>query len=347
MTRTSISTFLLLAAVLCVAAPPAEASYINLGPAGDFNLFVFNDNTQNGSDSQGRVAVGGNALFGSFTVASSMGSSTDNLIVGGNLTNSFTQFNGGVLVGGNLTWNIPSITGRVAVNGNASFTGGGGSVAGPVNVVGTYSAPGYFPPNQNTGLNPFPFDFNDVESYLVSQAAYLATLPSNGSVAIDPWSGAITLTANNPADAYISFSLTGAEMADAAGGGLTINAPAGSTVVINVTGPVSAMSSFGINLNGVDKQHVLYNFHDATNLTINQIGVLGTILAPLADVNFAGGAIDGTIIANNLTGPGESHLYLFQGNLPLVPVPEPATVALGAMGLLALMAVRTRRRRSA
>jgi choice-of-anchor A domain-containing protein len=330
-----------------LSATAAHGSYFNLGPAGDFNLFVFNDNTQSGSDSQGRVAVGGNALFGSFTVASSMGNSTDNLIVGGNLTNSFTQFHGGVLVGGNLTWNIPSITGRVAVNGNASFTGGGGSVNGPVNVVGAYSAPGYFPPNQNTGVNPFPFDFNDVESYLVSQAAYMATLPSNGDVDIDPGNGAIILTALNPSDTYISFNLTGAEMADAAGGGLTINAPAGSTVVVNVSGPVSSMISFGISLNGVDKQHVLYNFHDATNLTINQIGVLGTILAPLASVNFAGGAIDGTIIANNLSGPGESHLFLFQGNLPLQPVPEPATAALGVMGLFALVAVRMRRKRVA
>jgi choice-of-anchor A domain-containing protein len=343
MTRTSISSLLLLAAAMCVAATPAEASYLNLGPAGDFNLFVFNDNTQSGSDSQGRVAVGGNALLGSFTVASSMGNTTDNLIVGGNFSNTYTQLHGGLLVGGNLNWNTPTAFGRVAVNGNATFTGGG-SVAGPVNVVGTYSAPGYFPPNQNTGVNPFPFDFNDVESYLVSQAAYMASLPTNGTVDIDPWNGALTLTANNPADAYISFDLTGAEMADAAGGGLTINAPAGSTVVVNVTGPVSSMTSFGIFLNGVDKQHVLYNFHDATNLMINQIGVLGSILAPLADVNFAGGAIDGTIIANNLTGPGESHLFLFQGDLPLDPVPEPATVALGAMGLLALLAVRMRRK---
>jgi choice-of-anchor A domain-containing protein len=336
-----------MAAAVLGAAAPAEASFFNLGPAGDFNLFVLGNNTQTGSDSQGRVAVGGNALFGSFTVGSLMGNSTDNLIVGGNLTNTYTSFHGGVLVGGNLNWNTPTIQGRVAVNGNATFTGGG-SVAGPVSVAGTYSAPGYFPPNTSTAPNPFPFSFSDVGNYLVGEAAYLATLPANGSIAIDPWSGAITLTANNPADTYVSFNLTAAEMADAAGGGLTINAPAGSTVVVNVDGAISSMTSMGISLNGVDKQHVLYNFHDATSLTINQIGVLGTILAPQADVNFAGGAIDGTLIANNLSGPGESHLYLFQGSLPPLPtpVPEPATLALGALGLAALMAVRLRRRRN-
>jgi len=345
MTRTSISTLLFLAAALCVAAAPAEASYFNLGPAGDFNVFVINNNTQTGSDSHGRVAVGGNALFGSFTVASMMGNTTDNLIVGGNYTNNGTQLHGGALIGGNLNWNTPTVGGRVAVNGNATFTGGG-SINGTVNVVGTYSAPGYFPPNQNAGLNPFPFDFNDVAGYLVSQAAYMATLPSNGSVDINPWNGAVTLTANNPSDTYVSFNITGAEMADAAGGGFTINAPAGATVVVNVTGPVSSMTNMGMVLNGVDEHHVLYNFHDASNITINGVGVRGTILAPLADVNFAGGNIDGTMIARNLSGVGESHLFLFEGNLPLLPVPEPATVALGAMGLLALFGMQLRRRKT-
>jgi choice-of-anchor A domain-containing protein len=328
---------------LCCATA-AHGSYVNLGPAGDFNVFVTNNNTQSGSDSHGKIAVGGNALFGGFAIASKLGNSTDNLIVGGDFSNNNYSLKGGALVGGNVNWNNPTIGGRLAVNGNAKFPGGGGSIEGTVNVVGTYSAPGYFPPNQNAGVNPFPFDFAEVEAYLVSQAAYLATLPTNGSVAIDPWNGGITLTANNPGDSYISFNITGAEMADAAGGGFTINAPTGSTVVVNVTGPVSSMTNMGITLNGVTEHQVLYNFHDATNLLINGVGVRGTILAPLADVNFAGGNIDGTMIARNLTGPGESHLFLFEGNLP---VPEPSTVALGAMGLAALVAVRVRRKRSA
>lgn len=324
--------------LMCALAPSfAQAAFVNLGPAGDFNVFVFNNNTQTGSDAQGKVAVGNDALFGSFTVASSLGSGTDNLIVGNNLTNSFTTFNGGVLVGGNLTWNIPTITGRVAVNGNASFTGGGGSVVGPVLVGGTYSAPGYFPPNTYASPATFPFDFSDVADYLTDQADFMAAQPFNGSTNI--LFGGITMTGTDPS--FNNFYISAADLA--AGTGLTINAPAGSTAVVNVDGTSAFFDNMAINLSGIDKQHVLYNFHNATTLAINSIGIDGALLAPRADVNFIGGDIDGTLIAKNLTGIGESHLFLFQGELP-PQVPEPTTIVLVG---LALAAFATRRKSAA
>ncbi len=260
------------------------------------------------------------------------GSGTDNLIVGGNLTKVSTNFNGGLLVNGNVNWETPTISGRVAVNGNATFTGGG-NIAGPVTVAGTYSAPPWYPAN-NPGTTPLPFDFSEVGDYLVSQSAFLATLPVNGTTSIA--FNQVHLTADNPGDTYVSFNVTGAEMAAAAGAGLHITAPAGATVVVNVSGAVDSMSNIGIFLNGVDNRHVLYNFFEATSLTLASIGVQGTILAPLADVDFASGNIDSTLIAKNLTGMGEAHLFLFEGDLPLNPVPEPSTIVLGLMGLAAL-----------
>jgi choice-of-anchor A domain-containing protein len=313
----------------------ASAAFINLGPAGDFNVYVVNDNTQNGSDAQGKVAVGGNAYFGSFTIGSNMPNNTDNLIVGGNLSNSGTQFHGGLFVNGNVNWAGPSIQGKATVNGNATFTGGG-TLVGPVSVAGTYTAPGYYPANQNVSHTPtpMPFSFSDASNYLVSEAQYLASLPANGTTTIS--FNQVHLTANNPADSYVSFNVTGAQMAAAAGAGLFIDAPVGSTVVVNISGTADSMTNMGISLSGVDKQHVLYNFYEATNLTLSGIGVLGSILAPQANVNFTG-AIDGTMIAYNLTGPGESHNFLFQGNLPLLPVPEPSTVVLALCGMVGLV----------
>jgi choice-of-anchor A domain-containing protein len=341
MSRT-VSRVLSLAFIGCALAlvPSfARAAFVNLGPAGDFNVFVFNNNTQSGSDAHGKIGVGGNANFGSFTIASALGSGTDNLIVGGNYSNNGASLKGGMLVGGNVNWTGSVTTnGRVRVNGNVNFADGG--VGSPVLVAGTYTAPGYFTPNtfndppNNGQLATFPFSFTDVADYLTDQADFMASLPFNGTTTIA--FGGITL---NGTDAnFNNFYITAADLA--AGTGLTINAPAGSTVVLNVDGSPASFDNMGISLNGVTEHKVLYNFYNATNLTIAGIGVRGSLLAPRADVNFSGN-IDGTMIAKNLTGQGESHLFLFNGNLP-PQVPEPATIALLGLALTGLTAVRRR-----
>ena len=334
MIRSIRASFLTLVGCICALAivpSIASAAFVNLGPAADFNVFVFNNNTQSGSDSHGRVAVGGNAHLGSFSVASAMGDSTDNFIVGGDMSNSGTTLKGGLLVMGNVNWNNPTNTGRVAVNGNATFTDG--SIGTPVLVGGTYTAPGYFPPNTYSSPATLPFDFAAVASYLTEMADHLASLPMNGTTNI--MFGGITMTGTDTA--FNNFYITVADLA--AGTGLTINAPAGSTVVVNVDGAAADFDNMGINLNGVNEHYVLYNFHNATTLGISGIGVRGSLLAPRADVNFGYGNIDGTLIAKNLTGPGESHLFPFQGELPPI-VPEPSTALLAVMALVALASRR-------
>jgi choice-of-anchor A domain-containing protein len=337
MSHTS-SRALSLAFVGCVCALAlipsfAQAAFVNLGPAGDFNVFVFNNNTQFGSDAHGKIGVGGNATFGSFTIASALGASTDNLIVGGNYSNNGASLKGGMLVGGNVNWTNPTTTGRVAVNGNATFTDG--SLGTPVLVGGTYTAPGYFPPNTYSSPATFPFSFTDVADYLTDQADFMATLPFNGNTTIA--FGGINMTGTD--SSFNNFYISAADLA--AGTGLTINAPAGSTAVVNVDGSPAFFDNMGINLNGVNEQHVLYNFYNATSLTISGIGVRGSLLAPRADVNFSGN-IDGTLIAKNLTGQGESHLFLFQGELP-PRVPEPATIALLGLALTGAAACHRKR----
>lgn len=325
---------------LFVAAPfAAHASYVNLGPAGDFNVFVFGDNTQHDSDVEGRLAVGGNIDFtkngSGFTVASKSSTNTDNLIVGGNYKNTWHSLQGGALVNGNVDWMGPTLNGRLNVNGNANFGNLGGTVVGPINVVGTYTAPNYFPPNANPpSVTSLPFDFAAVESYLLAQSNSLANLAPNGTTSIN--FGQITLNAAGPPSSLYVFDVSGADLA--VGNAFTVNAPAGSTVVVNIDGSSTSFKNMGITLNGVDRQHVLYNFHEANSLSVTSIGIQGTILAPKADVNFTNGAIDGTLIAKNLTGNGESHLYLFQGSLPVVP--EPATWILATLAALAIWKFR-------
>ena len=334
--------------ILALGSASAEAGFTNLGPAGDFNLFLFGNNTQYNSDVEGRLAVGGNIDFTtkgtSFTVGSKSSTNTTNLIVGGNFKNQYNTLTGGMLVNGNVDWNGPTISGVVNVNGNANFHNGGGSIGGKVNVVGTYTAPNYFPPNAATpAVTPLPFSFSDVQAYLQSESAYLASLTPNGTTKISFQQ--VQLTASGPSNALYVFNVLGSDLTAAAGHGLSITAPAGSTVVVNVNGTTNNFNSMGITLNGVDRQHVLYNFNQSTSLYIDSISIEGSILAPYSSVNFNNGQLNGTLIANNLTGGGESHLHLFQGTLPN-PVPEPSTLVLGACGAALAGAAMWRRRRS-
>ena len=129
--------------------------------------------------------------------------------------------------------------------------------------------------------------------------------------------------------------------------GFTLTVPSGSTAVINVYVRLTdSIKNMAMTLNGTDPQHVLYNFSQATSLLLSGISVEGSVLAPLASVNFAGGQFNGTLIANNLTGPGELHQDLFAGTLPVNPTPEPSSLVLAgiaAMGLAAVGIGRLRR----
>ncbi len=324
----------------------AKAGPLALGPAGDFNIFVFGDDTQGNSDTEGRVAVGGNANFSAsgWTIGTHAASNTTNLIVGGNLSNQNNTVNGNVLVNGNVTWQTPTIQGSLAVNGNANFNGGGGQINGPVDVVGTYAAPSYFPTNQTPPTTTsLPFSFSAVKTSLQNESNYLSTLTPNGTTT---FSSGLQLNATGPTNSFYVFDVTGAQLAAASSGGLAISVPTGATVLVNVNGTADSFQSMGISLTGVDNQHVLYNFSQATSLTVNQISIEGTILAPNANVSFIGGQLNGSLIAQSVSGQGESHLDLFIGNLPVNPIPEPSTFVLAACGLAALAGTKAYRRRS-
>ena len=81
-------------------------------------------------------------------------------------------------------------------------------------------------------------------------------------------------------------------------------------------------------------QNVIFNFAQASNLSVSEVGWMGSILAPNADIQFNNGHINGTLIAGSLSGTGESHLHLFNSDEPSTSVPEPTGLfALGLLGV--------------
>jgi choice-of-anchor A domain-containing protein len=296
-----------------------------LGPAADYSLFVFG-NMEPGpwSDSQGRVAVGGNITLSSFSIALLAAPAEYSVVSGGNVNfASGHVYNGGIFAGGNIQLNNFGVDGDVTANGTITYGPGGVTVAGD-------STP--------NAAAVSPVDFASEYSYLSSTSLALAAMTPTGTTSVTPWH-AITLTGTE--DINI-FNLDGNALSNATS--LKFNIGADAIAIVNVSGSADGLGNFAISGYDGKQGNILYNFYDADLLTIHNIAVQGSILAPDADVIFNSGQINGTLIAGSLTGTGQSNLYLFDHDLfdhnsPVRPVPEPATIILLGAGLAGVFVV--------
>ncbi len=275
------------------AVSPAGACIANpLGPAADYNVFVSGNFTSTASDTQGRLAAGGNVSLTNYSIGATLApadASRDTLIVGGAL-----NFHAGAVAHGNA---VSHGTGTLE---GVTFTSGNGY-------------------RQGTAL-----DFGAAANTLRSDATGDAALPVNGTTAFQY--NQITLTGT---DSRLNiFTVSGANLSMA--NSLTINAPAGSTALVNISGDTVRLQNEGFALHGVERTHVLYNFPQATALTLSNVGIDGSILAPFAAIAFDNGAITGQLIGASLTGSGQANNAPFAGCLPASsptssPTPTPTS----------------------
>jgi choice-of-anchor A domain-containing protein len=174
---------------------------------------------------------------------------------------------------------------------------GGVLIEGTASVLGGY-------------VHEKPFDFTKYNQKMLDDSASLAAQTPNGSVASAP-SGGVLLTGTKT-------GLNVFEVAASAITGLTIQIPAGSTALINVTGTTVSLQNFQVQLKGgASADHIFYNMPQATQLNVSGISVLGSILAPKATLLFNNGNINGQLIVYDLKGGGESHNVFFKGCVPI------------------------------
>jgi len=286
----------------------AQANAIDLGIASDYNIFVLGDVNQSNTDSEGKVAIGGNVTFSNFYAGMELptdGNNGDVLIVGKNLAFQNGQVRGNAVYGetGELT--------------NVTLEDGG------------------------TLRQDNPIDFAAASQELQALSQFLGGLEATGQTEIAY--GGITLTGSDE-DQNV-FHLNASDLSNASS--FNFNVDSGSTTIVNISGDAASLQNFGFNFNGgIDqRQNVIYNFHEARDLSASSIGIQGSILAPFAAFDFNKGVINGNLITASLTGGGQSNNYLFNGDLPdpiSETVPEPATLA--GLGLVAALGVASRRK---
>lgn len=241
-------------------------SATDLGIAGEFNVFVFEDFNGFYSDVEGRLAAGRDVTLSNYSVGDKLTDSNgtrDNLIVGDDLT-----FRSGQIFNGNVVYGDTAKMRRAgASNGNV---------------------------RQGQVL-----DFVTTENELSAKSETWAALGTTGTIA-NKW-GELRLTGTD--HEFNVFNISAEQLASS--WGIRITAPAGSTVLVNVTGSHVAMEYMDMQLRGVDRSQVLFNMHQATTVSMAGIGLQGSILAPKAQVNFDDGNMFGTLVAKSFSGQGQ------------------------------------------
>ena len=300
-----------LALSISALATPVAAATVDAGEIiSSFGLVALNNLTAS-SETMVRAYVGGDLQSNGYTV-------NNNRI--GNA--SIDGVSGALIVGGNVSGNDINV-----LDGDASV----GSVTGTINVVSGNSL--------NTGVSVAADDVTDALQDLSIELSGMAT--TSGAVLNAADQNLMSIQSGtasgsdfavlNVAEAYENFLSTGTITSVANSGTLIVNVP-GETVMIQA------------NANAGDS-NVLFNFYEATNLTVNSTFDYG-ILAPLADLMLQGGGTNTVVVGYNVTQRTEVR-GSFTGTLPSVaPVPLPASGLL-LLGAIAGTTVLRRRKSKA
>ncbi|WFB35466.1 choice-of-anchor A family protein [Kiritimatiellota bacterium B12222] len=320
---------LLILGLVCLS-PSAMADSLYLGEAQNFNAVIFGDLTAENADTEGRLAVGGNASIpSSYSVGHSVigpqnpqsNGTRNDLVVKGDVT----------LPAGYVTVNF----GNVQVGGSVSGTG-----------VFSQLAPNASYSNVSNFENDI-FNFTAVESMVRSYSSYWSTLSSSGSVTDLEYE--LQLSGSNPM--LNVFNVTADEWAT--NGARYIDVPEGATTLINISGEmvttVGGTVVFGTTpdtLKNPDdyRNNVIYNLYDATSIQSDYLLWEGSVFAPDATLTTTGGAINGQAFLGDVYQQEYFEFHNFGLEAEYIVIPEPRFY-IPMIGLLTFCAIVFRRKR--
>ena len=226
-------TIAVLAAALLTA--PVHADVVDLGIS-NANLFSLGNFSASGSDVEGAVLVKGNFTASSYSV-----NKKDK--------DAFGSYS--LVVGGNMNYS------SAALNNGSYYVGGKATLVS----VGTDKN------TKSSTVNPANFNAMAANVKKVSTALTNATETGRSSVQY----GGMTLTGSNKSVEV--FDITGSALSSVNYFNLN-NLKSGSTLIFNISGKNAiGFNQNGVGLNGFDKYNVLFNFYEATNLNLQNVGV--------------------------------------------------------------------------
>jgi len=263
------------------------------GPAAGYNVFIVGhgDFVSADSSTAGNLAVAGSTQLTNHTVAS------------GITGNSAAAVNPAMLV----------------VGGRLSAAGGGvgSNLAGAI-----YSARKPWLKNFTATGGTFDqtlVDFDTATTYYQELSATLANEAVTGTTTFTPATSSSTgasLSFTGTVSAGLNvFSVDSAKLSAAAS--ITISAPAGSAVIINVKGSFANFRRGSVVETGVNNTAVIYNFYQAAQIRLGGSEDLeGSLLAPFAQVTAETGQLHGQVVAAAFYGQMQFESAPFACTLP-------------------------------
>ncbi len=262
------------------AITASQNGSLSLGDASAYNLFVFDNFSAPSSDVEGRMAVGKNAFMSNYSV-------------GYNLPVDNFGTSDVLVVGGNLTF----LSGSV-YNGNIVYNGSTNLPVNQVSIVG------------GSLIQDSVINFESTSAYLQTLSHQLAQMPENGTITYEY--GGIFMSGTNPAANV--FHVDGSKLTTA--NDIQITVPNGAVALVSVSGD-SLEWQGGFKIFGTPRTNVLFTFENAKKLNIHNIDITAAVLAPLADVTFPSGVVNGQFICKSMTGSGQFNYCPFLGNIPV------------------------------
>ncbi len=281
-----------------LAAGSVVASADPLGGATNFNVFTTGNFSSQYSDTEGKIAAGGDVNLDGYSVGLQNQGGTG-LVAGKSL-----HFTNGTVYG-TANYGTTDYVANATINGQVSSNG-----SNPGATLGS------------------PVDFATVGTFLKKTSTFWSGLAQTGTVS--DYYGQLHLDGGSGVQV---FDITASQLQNATEVDLHVNS--GATVLINVSGTSVGFKNYGYNYTGADSSHVLWNLYGATTASYSSLS--GSVLAMGADITTDYGAINGQVLAKSISGHSQINWHQFTGAIPAAPVPEPATIAalgLGALGLI-------------